>query len=237
VDNAEDAKKLCTQLVALVKHGRTFAHKTRPLQWSEVRHLRRHGCRCLLEVYGGGSPEYEAFMRLTEQAFSFLPARSDHIHKVEVLSGDGVMLVSGGEDRVYHLNRLDWNSGLQILIEAGRRLRAETRKTPGLPMLDVPKPQSTNSSEPSHSAGAGTDSTSWPRKRLPSTISSPIAAARMSDHLAKNQIGQTEFANRVGTTDRTLRNFRQKGKIRRDIFDKIATEMCLTREQLLEPEE
>jgi hypothetical protein len=44
----------------------------------------------------------------------------------------------------------------------------------------------------------------------------------MEAHLERTGIGRTEFAIQVGTTDRTIRNFRKTGKIRCDILDAIA---------------
>jgi hypothetical protein len=73
-------------------------------------------------------------------------------------------------------------------------------------------------------------------KRLQSTVTSPIAARRMEAYMESTGIGQTEFAVQVGTTDRTLRTFRQTGKVRRGIFDAIAKAMGTTREALLKPE-
>jgi hypothetical protein len=46
-------------------------------------------------------------------------------------------------------------------------------------------------------------------------------------------LGYTEFAITVGTTDRTLRNFRRTGVIKRAIFIEIAKAMHTTREELL----
>ena len=74
------------------------------------------------------------------------------------------------------------------------------------------------------------------KKRLPRIVNSALAATRMEDYLKARGIGQTEFATQVGTTDRTLRNFRRTGKLSRDIFDAIARGMGLTREELLKPE-
>lgn len=73
-------------------------------------------------------------------------------------------------------------------------------------------------------------------KRLPSSITSPVAAKRMEEYLRNKPIGQTEFAGKVGTTDRTLRRFRKTGTVRRDIFDAIAGQMGTTRDGLLKPE-
>jgi hypothetical protein len=58
----------------------------------------------------------------------------------------------------------------------------------------------------------------------------------MERFLASNGVGQTEFAIGAETTDRTLRSFRKTEKVRRDIFDRIAKQMRLTKEQLLKPE-
>lgn len=87
--------------------------------------MRRLGRRYLEQVYGKGSTEALSFSHLTEQAFSFLPMRSGHVHKVELVEGAEVIVVGDDEDRVYHLNELEFNNALHILIEAARRLRYE----------------------------------------------------------------------------------------------------------------
>jgi hypothetical protein len=73
-------------------------------------------------------------------------------------------------------------------------------------------------------------------QRLPTTVTSPIAARRMVAYIESKVMTQTEFASKVGTTDRTLRAFRRTGKVRRDIFDAIARAMGTTREELARPE-
>lgn len=72
-----------------------------------------------------------------------------------------------------------------------------------------------------------------PRKRLSATIHCPAAARKMETYLEVHGIGLTEFATKVGTTDRTLRSFRKTGKIKRDIFEEIAKAMGMTKESLL----
>jgi hypothetical protein len=74
------------------------------------------------------------------------------------------------------------------------------------------------------------------RSRLSATINCPSAARRMEVYLQSRGMSQTAFATQVGTTDRTLRSFRQTGKVRRDIFDAIAKIMNITKEELLKPE-
>ena len=70
-------------------------------------------------------------------------------------------------------------------------------------------------------------------ERLKATINCPSAARKVEAHLKAKGISQTEFANEVGTTDRTIRSFRKTGKIRRDIFVSIAKAMKLSKEELL----
>jgi hypothetical protein len=72
-----------------------------------------------------------------------------------------------------------------------------------------------------------------PQNRLRSTVNSPLAARKMEAYLESKAIGLTEFATRVGTTDRTLRAFRRTGRVRRDIFESIAKQMGTTKEELL----
>ena len=74
------------------------------------------------------------------------------------------------------------------------------------------------------------------RKRLPASVTSQIAASRMEAYIESKVMSQTSFANQIGTTDRTLRGFRKTGKVRRDIFDAIATGMGTTPEELVKPE-
>jgi hypothetical protein len=71
------------------------------------------------------------------------------------------------------------------------------------------------------------------RHRLQSTVTSLSAARKLEAYIQRNAMGLTEFANKAGTTDRTLRNFRKTGTVRRDIFEGIAKAMGITREALL----
>jgi hypothetical protein len=72
-------------------------------------------------------------------------------------------------------------------------------------------------------------------RRLPSTVTSLVAAKRLEEFLERTHLGRTEFAIRVGTTDRTLLSFRKTGRVRRGTFDAIAREMGTTPESLLKP--
>jgi hypothetical protein len=123
VVNIKDSEQLMRNLVTLVRNSRTFIHRNRPLYWAEVRRLRRLGRRWLTRIYGNTSSETEAFGQLTAQAFSFLPTRSGHVHKVEVIEGTEGVFVGEEDDRVYHLNKLDLINALQILLEAAHQLR------------------------------------------------------------------------------------------------------------------
>jgi hypothetical protein len=120
-------------------------------------------------------------------------------------------------------------AALESLVEEGigraraeelKRLEARTKppEDSGRPVNVVPKAK----------AGA--------RKRLPATVTSQIAASRMEAYIESKVMRQTSFANQIGTTDRTLRGFRKTGKVRRDIFDAIATGMGTTPEELVKPE-
>jgi len=67
-------------------------------------------------------------------------------------------------------------------------------------------------------------------------VISPIAAQRLDAHLESKGISQTDFAREANTTDRTIRNFRKTGKVRRDIFATIAKAMGMSPKSLLAPE-
>ena len=71
------------------------------------------------------------------------------------------------------------------------------------------------------------------QRRLPSTITSRSAAAKVHAYLEASPIGPTAFATKAGITDRTLRTFKSTGKARRATFIGIAKAMGTTLEDLL----
>jgi hypothetical protein len=73
------------------------------------------------------------------------------------------------------------------------------------------------------------------RSRLSATINCPSAARRMETYIQSKGMNQTTFARQAQTTDRTLRSFRQSGKVRRDIFAAIAKVMNITTEEFMKP--
>jgi hypothetical protein len=73
-------------------------------------------------------------------------------------------------------------------------------------------------------------------KRLSSTVSSTAAARRMTAYIETKGIKLADFASKVGTTDRTLRTFRNTGRLRHDLFEAVAVAMGTTRKDLLKPE-
>ena len=46
-------------------------------------------------------------------------------------------------------------------------------------------------------------------------------------------LGQTEFAIQANTTDKTIRKFRQTGKVKKSILDGIASAMGISKQELL----
>jgi hypothetical protein len=58
----------------------------------------------------------------------------------------------------------------------------------------------------------------------------------MEAHIELHNHGQTAFASKVGCSEKTLRNFRRTGKVRRSILVEIAQAMGTTPEELLKPE-
>jgi hypothetical protein len=70
-------------------------------------------------------------------------------------------------------------------------------------------------------------------KRMRATIECPAAARKLEAYLRSEGLGQTEFAIKAGTTDRTLRKFRKTGMVKRSIFEGIAKAMGTTKEALL----
>jgi hypothetical protein len=72
-------------------------------------------------------------------------------------------------------------------------------------------------------------------KRLSASVTSHVAASKVAQYLQSNGMGVSEFAIQAQTTDRTIRNFRKTGKVRRDILVNIARAMGTTRDELLKP--
>jgi hypothetical protein len=67
-------------------------------------------------------------------------------------------------------------------------------------------------------------------------VTSAIAVQRLDAYLESTGISQTEFARDAGTTDRTIRSFRKTRKVRRDIFEGIASAMHMDVDKLITPE-
>jgi len=66
------------------------------------------------------------------------------------------------------------------------------------------------------------------RRRLSASVESAVAARKMEVFIQSKAMSQSEFAVQAGTSDRTLRKFRETGRVRRDIFGKIAQVMGVT---------
>lgn len=130
MDSAAEGEKTLRGLVALVRHARTFGHRTRTVSWAEVHHLRTLGSRYLSQAYGDRSPKLEAFIRLTEDAFAPVRPLPGFMAKRELIEGEEVLVIHEGdtEDRVGCLNKLDLNNALRILIEAAVWLRTNIRQ-------------------------------------------------------------------------------------------------------------
>jgi hypothetical protein len=69
--------------------------------------------------------------------------------------------------------------------------------------------------------------------RLLGIVSNRDSARRMERYIKDHGMTLTEFATKAQTTDRTLRSFRNTGKIRKNIFGEIAKTMGMTKEELL----
>ena len=73
-------------------------------------------------------------------------------------------------------------------------------------------------------------------KRLPQSIGTPEAVNAAMAYMGSKGLTETQFGNQFQSTDRTVRNFRKSGKMRRSTFEAMATSMGLTIEQLLRGE-
>ena len=73
-------------------------------------------------------------------------------------------------------------------------------------------------------------------KRLPQSIGTPEAVNAAMAYMGSKGLTETQFGNQFQSTDRTVRNFRKTGKMRRSTFEAMATSMGLTIEQLLRGE-
>jgi hypothetical protein len=79
-------------------------------------------------------------------------------------------------------------------------------------------------------------STKPPRLRMSRSLGSPEALKVMTEYLQHSGLTDTLFGNQFATTDKTVRNFRSSGKVRRSTFEAMAKSMGLTSEQLLRGE-
>lgn len=73
-------------------------------------------------------------------------------------------------------------------------------------------------------------------KRLPQSIGTPEAVNAAVAYMGSKGLTETQFGIQFQSTDRTVRNFRKSGKMRRSTFEAMAKSMGLTIEQLLRGE-
>ena len=73
-------------------------------------------------------------------------------------------------------------------------------------------------------------------KRLPRSIGTPEAVNAAICYMESEGLMETQFGNQFQSTDRTLRNFRKSGKMRRSTFEAMAKSMGLTIAELLRGE-
>ena len=79
-------------------------------------------------------------------------------------------------------------------------------------------------------------STKPPRQRMSRSLGTPEAVQAVTQYLQYTQMTDTQFGNQFQTTDKTVRNFRRSGKVRRSTFEAMANSMGLTSDQLLRGE-
>jgi hypothetical protein len=72
--------------------------------------------------------------------------------------------------------------------------------------------------------------------RLSASVICPSAVEKMDAHLVAKVLSLEQFAEKVKTTPKTLRSFRNTGKVRRDIFASIAKHMGTTPDKLQNPD-
>lgn len=69
--------------------------------------------------------------------------------------------------------------------------------------------------------------------RFSASLHRPSAAQSMEAYMKKKGLDQTEFAIQAGTTDKTIRKFRQTGTVKRSILVGIAKAMGISKDELL----
>jgi hypothetical protein len=74
------------------------------------------------------------------------------------------------------------------------------------------------------------------RKRMSRSLGTPEAVQTVTQYLQHSQMTDTQFGNQFQTTDKTVRNFLNSGKMRRSNFEEMAKSMELTTEELLRGE-
>ena len=72
-----------------------------------------------------------------------------------------------------------------------------------------------------------------PRQRMSRSLGTPEAVHAVTQYLQHTQMTDTQFGNQFQTTDKTVRNFLNSGKMRRSNFEEMAISMGLTPDQLL----
>src|SRR5215469_4691830 len=138
-------RKLRTQLIALIRRGRTFAHQGTPLTWIEVDRLVALGRRCLEGVYGDNSPKEADYLYQTERAFHPMYTSAKERGRVNKAGWNRFYIDAGDmtdtppgvpapalaelrledenfpKDLVLRVNKIHLRNALQVLLEAVHR--------------------------------------------------------------------------------------------------------------------
>jgi hypothetical protein len=86
---------------------------------------------------------------------------------------------------------------------------------------------------PSKSQDAAAEKAPPKYPRFPASIYSPSAARKMEAYMFAKGLDQTQFGIQANTTDKTIRKFRQTGKVKRSILADIAKAMKTSIDELL----
>jgi hypothetical protein len=206
VNNSEESPRILRGLVTLVKHARSFAHKSRSLDWAEVRRLRRLGDEYLAQVYGDGSNEAKLFRRLTESAFLTLHPPHGLVIKepveVTMYAGDPDI---AAENQVGHLNKLDLNDALHALIRAAHRLREDVR------VQRQPFPR-----------GTAHASVKRANRRLAIQAGFPARVAWLNSQLRERGWGNSDPYKHGGPDRKTVEKILRGEPVRNDVLAKLA---------------
>jgi len=170
----------------------------------------------LAQVYGDGSNEVETFRQLTKSAFLTLRILPGLVIKEPVeIPIHAEDVDPAAENRVGHLNKLDLNNALHVLIRAAHRLRQDVR----MRGKSVPRGSVQAAAGPQRAPVARAKGTNH---RLAVQARFPARVLWLNSQLRERGWGKSDPYKHGGPDRKTVEKILRGEPVRNDVLEKLA---------------